>query len=347
MAELWLTIVLTAGISGTLTYFLGKLARKKNIFMPEPRERDIHNGRVPRIGGVAITLTVFLVVVAILIFKPEALDFTEDSVFGVDKNVVGFIIAMLLLGLTNCLDDFRGVDWRIRLAVQILAGCIIYWFGIKIGWLSNPFGDQIVLGAFDLFFIVIWVATISNTVNLLDGVDGLASGIGVIALMVLLFLSLNPEVDQPQNALLSAIGVGAILGFMPFNFLKSKVFLGDTGAIFIGFLIAVVAIISGGKVATAFLVLVIPFLDAVVVVISRLLKRRSPFAADKSHIHHRLLALGLKPYQVVISLWSVSLIFGLIALNTQTLGKFTAFLIAVAVMMILVVIYRLAPKRIF
>ena len=179
---------------------------------------------------------------------------------------------------------------------------------------------------------------ISNVVNWLDSIDGVAGGVSVITLLTLFSLSISVAVAQPANAMLAIVGAGATLGFLIFN-LRGKVFLGDTGSMFLGFLIGVLAIISGGKVATVFLVLAIPFLDALVVFITRIIHHQSPFMADRRHLIHRLLDRGMKKGQIIALFYCLSLIFGLIALNTQTLGKFWAILAAMAVMTFFVLLY--------
>lgn len=331
-------------VSLALTYGLNIWARKRHAMMTTPRDRDIHQSPTPRIGGLAIVATFLLGVSFWLIVDPAQLSFSSQQIVGIDRNLFGFLLAIIVLTFFNVADDFRSIDWRIRLTIQVLCAVFIALFGIKIQWFSNPFGGQIMLGIFDYVFVVLWLVIISNTMNWLDGIDGLSGGIGLISLIVILFLSLGPVVAQKENALLAALGIGAIAGFLPFNFARKKVFLGDTGSIFIGFLVGVVAIISGGKVATAFLVLAIPFLDAIIVVVSRLKNRQSPFLADQRHLHHRLLAIGLKPWQILLLLYGLSAAFGLVALNTQSAGKMVAIVIALVIMGILVALYNYAPR---
>lgn len=312
--------------------------------MTEPRARDVHREPTPRIGGLAIVTAFLLVALFWVIYDPAKLSFSAIRVLGLDRNLFGLLLAVIILTFVNVYDDWKSVDWRIKLSIQIAAAVLIAMFGIRIQWFSNPFGGQLMLGAVDVVFVVIWLVIISNTINWLDGIDGLAGGIGLISLGVLFFLSLSPIVNQHSNALLSVLGFGAILGFLPFNFMRRKVFLGDTGAVFIGFLVGIVAIISGGKVATAFLVLAIPFLDAIIVVFSRLFHHQSPFKADQRHLHHRLLAIGFKPWQILITLYTLSLVFGLVALNTQTSGKLVAVIISLGIMGALVLVYNYAPR---
>lgn len=334
-----LSFVLSFG----LTYWFSQLARRYQAFMPVIKTRDSHQTPTPRIGGLAIVITFLVVVIGWLVFRPSQIQLTDQHWHGLDKNILGVLTAVLILTAINLRDDYRAVAWPIRLLFQTLAALIIAWFGIGIHWISNPFGGHILLGQLSWVFVVIWLVILGNVINWLDGIDGLASGVSAIALAVLFFLSLSPTVFQHANALLAAITFGAVLGFLPHNLL-SKVFLGDTGAVFLGFLIGVLAIISGGKIATAFLALAIPFLDAAVVFFSRLLHGQSPFLPDRRHLHHRLLELGWKRWQIVGLFYVVSLLFGLIALNTQTLGKFWAVVAALTLMAGLVGLYSWGHK---
>lgn len=313
--------------------------------MTAPRERDLHSKPTPRVGGIAVVAAFLVVVAAVNFLHPASLNFSNQQLLGFDRNLLGLILAIIMLAVVNILDDYRNVRVLTRLIVEILAAVLIVVFGISIGWLSNPLGGQIMLGALGSVFVVFWLVGLSNVTNWLDGVNGLAGGVGAIAMAVLFFLSIRPDVAQEPNALIAAIAFGALAGFLPFNIVRAKAFLGDTGSVFIGFLLGVLAIISGGKVATAFLVLAIPFLDAMVVIVSRLLNHQSPFAADKRHLHHRLLAAGLKPWQIVGLFYSISLVFGLIALNTQAIGKLWAIVFALILMTALVLLYSFKGNK--
>jgi UDP-GlcNAc:undecaprenyl-phosphate GlcNAc-1-phosphate transferase len=346
MTPYLLSAAVACGLSAAICYFLIKFASRKHIFMPAVRKRDVHTHPVPRVGGIAIVTAFLVVTLVTIIIAPESLAFTDNLVVGVDQNLLGLILATILLAAINIADDFKDVAWPIKLGFQVFAALLIFFFGINTPWLTSPFEEgKLLLGGAQWLFVVVWLVGLSNVVNWLDGVDGLAGGVTAIGLAILFFLSISQEVNQPSTALLAAIAFGAVVGFLPFNIVSSiKAFLGDTGSIFLGFLIGVLAIISGGKVATAFLVLAIPFLDALVVLIGRLLSGESPFHPDKRHLHHRLLALGMKPAQIVTVFYGFTLVFGLVALNTQLVGKLRAALFAVALMALLVVIYTVGPK---
>ncbi len=318
---------------------------RRNLFVTAPRERDLHSSPTPRVGGIAVVAAFIVVVVAVNFLMPDRLNFTDSKIFGFDRNLLGLLIAVVMLAVVNVVDDYKNVRVLTRLIVETAAALVIVGFGITIGWLSNPLGGQIMLGALAPIFVVVWLVGLSNVTNWLDGVNGLAGGVGAIAMSVLFFLSIRPDVAQTPNALLAAVAFGALIGFLPLNIIRAKAFLGDTGSVFIGFLLGVLAIISGGKVATAFLVLAIPFLDAAVVVTTRLLAHKSPFAADQRHLHHRLLAAGMKPWQIVGLFYAISLVFGLIALNTQAIGKLWAIALALLLMTALVLLYSVKGNK--
>jgi len=312
--------------------------------MPAVRARDSHQQPTPRVGGIAIVIAFVVVLIGFNFLAPSSLAFTGVTIAGFDKNLLGLLLAVLILAAVNIMDDYRHVSVWLRLTVEVVAALLVVAFGIHINLLSNPLGGQILLGSLDWLLVVIWLVGLSNVINWLDGINGLAGGVAAIALVIIFFLSISPDVHQTKNALLSMVALGAVVGFLPFNIVHAKAFLGDTGSVFLGFLIGVVAIISGGKIATAFLVLAIPFLDALIVFSSRLIHHQSPFLADRRHLHHRLLAVGLKPWQIVGIFYLVSLLFGLIALNTQTIGKFQAALAALILMVILVLLYSYKGK---
>jgi UDP-GlcNAc:undecaprenyl-phosphate GlcNAc-1-phosphate transferase len=272
------------------------------------------------------------------LINPTWFNFAGETIWGVDKNLLGLLMAVLVLSVVNVADDYKNVSWIWKLLTQVAAALIIAAFGVKVAWLTT-FGWELALsGYLAWIFIVAWLVILSNVVNWLDSVDGLATGTSMIAMAVLFALSLA-RLDQVGSALIAAIVFGALAGFLPHNFMRRKAFLGDTGAIFAGFLIGVLAIISGGKVIVAFLVMAIPILDAAVVFFGRLLNKQSPFLPDNRHLTHRLLAMGMKVWQINLTYFSISLGLGLAALNTQQTGQYYLILLALVVMAVLVLLY--------
>jgi UDP-GlcNAc:undecaprenyl-phosphate GlcNAc-1-phosphate transferase len=222
-----------------------------------------------------------------------------------------------------------------------VAALVVVAFGIGIDFITNPIGGIYLLNQYQIpiiiagttyhftvladLFTIVWVIGIINVVNFLDGIDGLAAGIAAITGIVLFFLSLAPNINQPATALLAITLAGCSLGFLVFNFNPAKIFMGDAGSHFLGFSIALLAIFSGGKIATAFLVLGFPILDGLWVAINRIFKKRSPFLADKTHLHHRLLELGISQRQTVLFLYFLCACFGIISLFLKSKGKLIAF----------------------
>lgn len=341
---IWVFII-SCLLSLGLTYLVRIFAVKNNLAMAVPRERDIHKKPIPRLGGVAIFISFWLTVAGILIINPSWLNFVQDKFFNIDKNLWGLILASLLWFAVGLLDDIKGLKPWIKLLAQLLCGIIIVFFGIKIWWVSNPVGGlNIVLNNWTYLLVPLWIILLMNVTNWLDGIDGLSSSISFITLIVLFLLAIDPVVNQTATALLCIILAGSVLGFLPLNWNPAKIFLGDTGSGFLGLMIATFAIISGAKLATAFLVLGIPILDAIIVIVSRYKGGKSIFAADTSHLHHKFLQAGFSVKQTVITLSVISMIFGIIALRSQTQGKMTAFLWLIIVMGIILISLSLIKK---
>lgn len=294
---------------------------------------------IPYPGGIAIFLTVL---VGLLVFLP------------VSQVTIAIAIGAALLSMISFVDDRLGLSPELRLGIQLLAAIILVFGGIGISSISNPFGAALVLDKFDLLiqwgnfdftfvvfadlFTIIWIMVMVNAFNWIDGVSGMSSGVAVVASAILLILSLRPEfhaVDQTLAITLSSLVLGASLAFFIFDFPPPKMLLGDTGSMLLGFLIAVTAIVSGGKVATVLLVLGFPVIDFVWVILRRLYQKKSPFKGDLWHFHHRLLKAGLSEKQVVATVVGSAALFGGLSLFLQTEGKIWAFFGVLVVMFVL------------
>jgi len=327
MRDFYLIFLISLFLSLILSPLLRWLGLKIGAYIKRKRLRDLHQGQVPRLGGLAIFLSFVITTLVFLEFN---------------KHLEGILLASILIFGANLFDDIFQISWPVKLASQIATSLIIIGFGIGIDFFQTPWGlvylDQVkipltVLGTTyhlilwsDLFTLV-WLVLLMNSLNFLDGLDGLAGGISVIGFGVIFFLSLRPEVNQLFTAFLALVMMAAVLGFLPFNFSRRKLFLGDSGAYFLGFMLAVLAIVSGAKVATALLVLGVPIFDALWVVINRLINKKSPFLAGLEHLHHRLLKRGLSKIQILFLFYSVSLVFGMTALYLKSLGKLITLII--------------------
>ncbi len=338
-----LALVASIGLTPLVIGFV----KKRNLAMPAVRDRDVHKSPVPRLGGVAIFIAFWLLVVSYWLLAPEKLHFTDTKIIGIDQNLLGVFIGSIILLIVGVIDDVKGVKPLIKLFWQFIAAFIVVFFGIKIWWFSNPLGGANVglSQMWNYILVPLWIVLIINVVNWLDGLDGLADGISMIALIILGLLAMSSNVNQPATALMCAILSGAALGFLFFNFNPAKIFLGDSGSMFLGFMVAVAAIISGGKVATALLVLGIPILDALWVIARRIFNKKSPMQADKYHLHHRFLAAGFNQKQTVIILYTISASFGIIALQNNTQGKVVAGLWLLVLMVIIGLVLIFANKK--
>lgn len=316
-----------------LTPQIRKYAIKHNI-MAMPGERKIHKEPVAYLGGVAIFLG----------FLIPALAFLPTS-----RRFISLIIGVSLLVIVGVIDDMKPISPWIKLGAQIVAALIVLAGGIGIQYITNPLGGVIDLtagrfavevagGVYHItpignLLTVLWIVGMVNVVNFMDGLDGLAAGVSAISAFVLFVLSIGANVHQPEVAILAIITVGW-QGFLPYNFFPAKIFMGDGGAYFLGVILALLAIYSGGKLATAGLVLGFAIFDGLWAVIRRLLNKRSPFSPDRHHIHHLLLDAGMSQRAAVLTLYGVSASFGALALLGNAQVKAVGFVLLILIMVI-------------
>ncbi len=309
------------------------------------KENKIHKKNIARFGGIAIIIS-FL----------AAVFFSGDLQF--DNLKWGIVISSLLILFFGILDDLKNLSWKKQLLGQVTVVLIMIYAGLSIDYIANPFGgnefrlDQVrylvfgieysVLGS---IFILFWIVGFMNIMNWLDGLDGLAGGVGLIGAITLFFLSISGLVNQPPLGIISIVLVGAILGFLFFNFYPAKIFMGTSGSMFLGFMLAVIAIFSGGKIATALLIMGFPILDAVWVIARRIKNKKSPFQGDKLHLHYQLLELGWSQKKVVLFIYSICLMFGISALAFQTAGKVLALTVLFILMVVIVFGLELRDKK--
>jgi UDP-GlcNAc:undecaprenyl-phosphate GlcNAc-1-phosphate transferase len=290
------------------------------------RPRDAHLGNIPRWGGVALILVFWLAVFL-------------DKNLVIDKPLWGLLVGSAIILIFGIWDDLKELKPRTQLVIQVLLALIIIVAGISVDYLRNPFGGVIRLDQFGFLFIIAWIVLIMNVVNWLDGLDGLASGVSLVGFVVIFLLSISSIVNQPPIGILSIILVGALLGFLIFNFPRRRgsiIFLGTSGSIFLGFILGSLSIYSGSKVATAGLVLGVAVLDAIWVIWQRLKNGVPIWKSDQRHLHHQLLKLGFGQRHILGLYLVLSAAFGAIALISGTQGKFLAFLGLCAIMISLV-----------
>lgn len=326
------------------------VSKKLGFMGREGEGRHIHKGKMVRLGGVIIFLIFWLAVLL------------SDKI-AIDKSLIGVLVASAFLLTIGIIDDIKEISWKWQLSGQIGSILIVIAAGVGIPHLTNPLGGLIKLGQFDFtvltindigyqltfpadLFTMIWMLLIINTINWLDGLDGLASGVSIIGSFTLFFLSLTPVVNQPQTAVLALVLAGATFGFLFYNFSPAKIFLGTSGSMFLGFMLAALSIISGGKVATALLVLGFPIFDVLWVILQRWRAGVSIFHSDKRHFHHKLLEVGLSQRSIVLFVYLITATFGAIAILAQGTEKLTALGVLVALMILLgLIVGRLVKQR--
>ncbi len=297
-------------------------------------ERHIHAPGVSRLGGL------------VMIVAFNATVFLNHDLF-LSPELYGFCLGSIILLIVGFLDDLKELFWKIQLFIQVAVAILVFIMGIRIYYITNPLSGGILnldsgLGIIlSVALVIFWIVLVINAINWSDGIDGMASGITFITAASIFILSFRPEVNQPPMAILSAILMGTILGFLIFNFNPSMIIAGTAGAMFMGFSLAVMSIFSGTKVATALLVLAVPIMDFLWVIGERLKNKKSIFLPDKNHLHYKLMELGWSQKKIVGSYWAVTVVVAAVALNTRAIGKgITLFLIALIMAGVLVAVNK-------
>lgn len=294
-------------VSVVLVYLAKKIGQRFYLFSRH-EDRHIHSGKISRLGGVAM----IVVFVGVLLYS---------EVFW-DKPLRYMFLALGVIVFAGLWDDAKNLSFLGQLLTQMFAGVLVVLGGVKVPYIRNPFGGVIWLnGVASAVLIVFWVVVIMNVVNWLDGLDGLAGGVSGICALAIYIVSLRPEVNQPPIAIMSIILLGVIVGFLVWNFYPAKIMMGTTGSMFLGFMLAFLSILGGSKMATAALVLAIPLVDAGWVIFQRFKNGKSIFKADKSHLHYRLLEIGLSQRQIVLLAYSFTSLFAYLALDINTFYK--------------------------
>jgi UDP-GlcNAc:undecaprenyl-phosphate GlcNAc-1-phosphate transferase len=316
------------------------IVAKKIKWHSRKEKRHIHKNGVHRIGGIAMVLAFNIAVIL-------------DRNLVISSELYGLMIGTVVLMLVGFWDDIREMYWKFQLFSQIAVAMLIFVAGVRIYYITNPLtggilkmdmGFWVVLAT---ILVIFWITLVINAVNWLDGVDGLSGGITLISSATIFILSLRPEVNQPPVAIICAIFLGTALGFLIYNFNPARVLAGTSGAMYMGLVLAVLAIFSGTKIATAFLVLAIPITDLMWVIMERIRNGKSIFRPDKSHLHYRLLELGWSQKKIALHYYVLTVFIAVIALNTKFIGKSIALALVVVTMLIifLVIEKKIAHKH--
>ncbi len=318
-------------ISWGLAFLLTPVAQRLGLrwgIVDVPRDRHRHGRVISKFGGMALYLA-FTVAVIVAQFLPVVRTDSKEVI-----RLVGLLFGGAFLFLFGLLDDKYEFSALPQYVAQLLAAAIAVSFLIIIEGFNNPVTGQptphwpyVVTVTLTLF----WLGLMMNTVNWLDGLDGLAAGVGAVAALMI-FIHAAFRLNQVSVSLLALALFGATLGFLPFNFHPARVFMGSNGSLFLGYTIGVLGIIGGAKMATVLLVMGLPLLDVVWQIVRRVRAGRNPAQGDRGHVHYRLLELGLSQRQIVLGYYVFCALFGTIALVTASrLYKLIALLVLSAV----------------
>lgn len=271
--------------------------------MDNPDARKVHKDPIPRMGGLAIYAGFVIAVLFSMRMSSE---------------MVGILLGATLLVLVGIADDVYQLEAKVKLLGQIIAAFIPVMFGVKIAWITNPFGGYIYLHYLAVPLTVLWIVSLTNVVNLIDGLDGLAAGVSIIA-GITIFLVAIKQGFYPAAVLTAAL-VGSTIGFIKYNFNPAVIFMGDTGSMFLGYILATISIFGAVKTATTIALIVpaialgLPIMDTAFAIMRRYFNGKPIFKPDKGHFHHRLLAMGFSQKQAVLLMYGITAALGLSAI---------------------------------
>ncbi|MBB6480133.1 glycosyltransferase family 4 protein [Spirochaeta isovalerica] len=330
------SIILLIGIATSFAFLINLyltpilifLSRRHGLF-DEIDHRKIHTEDTSRLGGIGI-FTSFMISAFVSPFLVRML--TKDSfIFVMGKiNIPLLILSIAIIFTTGILDDFAQVRARYKLVGQVLASIVAVLAGALITQIEIPFINYTIqLGFFSVPLTILWLVGLSNALNMIDGLDGLSSGIGIIASMIFGFVFLIN--GQFISAIISYSLVGALFGYLFFNFPPARIFMGDSGSLLIGFLLALLPIAtspdSPSSLVLPITMLIIPIFDVVAAIWRRSREKRNIFSPDRHHIHHKLLDMGMKNRTILAIVYGLSLILGIVIIIFESTGSHNFFLV--------------------
>ncbi len=321
-----LPVILALGVSMMLSFLLTPLVKRLAyrigaVDVPKDKRR-MHNHPIPRLGGLAIFVGF---VIAVLLFASP------------DRQLRGVLLGACLIVAVGVVDDSHPLGAGIKFILQIVAALIAVWHGVVIQAIANPLpfgGPYWNFGVMAVPITVVWIVAVTNSVNLIDGLDGLADGVSTIAALTMLIIALL--MGSMEMAVICAALVGSCIGFIPYNRNPAKIFMGDTGATFLGYILATVSVAGLFKLyaiisfIVPFIILGFPIFDTASAFTRRILKGQNPMKADRSHTHHKLIDMGMNQKQAVATLYLVAGVLGLCAVMIVTSGYVKVLLSAAA-----------------
>ncbi|WP_042462504.1 glycosyltransferase family 4 protein [Neobacillus dielmonensis] len=322
----YLTLILCFVLSVIITPLIKKLAFVIGA-TDQPNQRKVHQSIMPRLGGLAIFIS-FLT--GMIILQPE------------NHSLPAILLGCLIIVLTGLLDDLYELPAKYKLIGQVFAALSVIFVGnLQVMFINLPFGGQLQFGLFSIPFTLLWIVGITNAINLIDGLDGLAAGVSSIALITISVIAFIQG-----NLFVVAVGLvvlASTLGFLIYNFHPAKIFMGDTGALFLGFIISVLSLLGFKNVTfisfiIPVIVLGVPISDTIFAIIRRIVEKKPLSAPDKSHLHHCLLRIGYSHRQTVLIIYAMAACFGLFAL-IFSFAKLWGALLLIIVLLLLIELF--------
>ena len=293
----------------------------------QPNHRKVHQKIMPRLGGLAIYISF---IIGLLVLQPSS------------ENHWPLVIGSFIIILTGIFDDLFELSAKIKLGGQLAAATVVVvWGDVLVSFINLPFGGMIEFGYFSIPLTILWIVGITNAINLIDGLDGLAAGVSSIALVTIAFMALI--MGNIYVVAIASVLLASTLGFLFYNFHPAKIFMGDTGALFLGFIIAVLSLLGFKNVTVISLIvpviiLGVPISDTFFAIIRRFVNKKPLSAPDKSHLHHCLLRLGYSHRQTVLMIYAMAAMFGLTAIIFSQAKVWGSFVV-VGILLVLIELF--------
>jgi UDP-GlcNAc:undecaprenyl-phosphate GlcNAc-1-phosphate transferase len=325
-----IAFIIAVSVSYVATPLMIRLAKLVGAIDVPNDDRRVHKVPTPRLGGLAI----FLGFMVALFYKE-----------GFKSEMLGVLVGASIIAALGFFDDIKPLSAKFKFLVQVIAAAIVVQSGIRIYGVTNPLyfmfptvPSYIQFGIWSYPLTLFWIVGVTNAINLVDGLDGLAAGISAISAVTLMFAAMST--GQNSAAFMAAILAASTLGFLPYNFNPAKIFMGDTGSLFLGFMLSVISVTGATKSAAALSILVpifaigLPIFDTLFAMVRRALSGKSMMEADKGHLHHKLLDAGMSQKQAVLTLYSISAVLGFSAVALVEVTLKVAFLVVIAVFLL-------------
>lgn len=317
-------VSLVAGL--IVTPIVIKYSKKLHI-TDKPNARKIHQEPIPTLGGIAIAISF---IVGLIILQPAS-DFHLSILCGA--------AVILVLGI---FDDIYDLSAKFKFVIQVLVACmVVFWGGLEVEFINLPFGGELEFGLFSELFTILWIVGITNAINLIDGLDGLAAGVSSIALIPITGMAMM--MGDTYVTTMALILLFSVLGFLKYNFYPAKIFMGDTGALFLGFMISVLSLLGFKNVTVVsfiipIFILGVPISDTLIAMIRRKLNNRPMSSPDSSHLHHRLMQFGFSHKQTVLFIYLLSALFSVSAILFTMTTLWGSILILAVILFVLLIL---------